>query len=39
MGQLNKTVQGYYDSLPDAQCAEESAWGEFAETEFAGAEP
>lgn len=31
---LNASVSAYYDSLPDAQLAEDEKWGEFAESQF-----
>ena len=31
---LNASVVAYYDSLPDAQLAEDEKWGEFAETQL-----
>jgi hypothetical protein len=31
---LESAVAGYYDSLSDADVAEQSAWGEFALNEF-----
>ena len=36
---LNAQILAYYDSLSEQERREEAAWGEFAESELARAEP